>query len=107
MIYAALGPILYRISVDAEEDRLQDGRIAVDLLQHLLHTCFEGRACLGRVTVGVGRRAAAEVVGDEIVVEEVVVAMDLSVDLVGHRAIERVGMSGLDGVGKRAVERLT
>ena len=76
-------------------------------MQHLLHTCFEGRACLGRVTVGVGRRAAAEVVGDEIVVEEVVVAVDLSVDLVGHRAIERVGMSGLDGVGQRAVERLT
>ena len=45
--------------------------------------------------------------GDEIVVEEAVVAVDLSVDLVGHRAIERVGVSGLDGVGQRAVERLT
>ena len=76
-------------------------------MQHLLHTRLEGRACFGRVTVGVGRRAAAEVVGDEIVVEEVVVAVDLSVDLVGHRAIERVGVSGLDGVGQRAVERLT
>ena len=92
--------MLYRISVDTEKNILQYSRISVDLLQHLLHTRLEGRARLGRVTVSVGRRAAAEVVGNEVVVEEAVVAVDLSVDLVGYRAIECIGLAGVDGVGQ-------